>query len=859
MVSQDDKSESKHLLEGQLRATLDVIPAFAWYASPSGSLMFVNERTAEYLGLSNDDPLRFGSKTDGAWDSHIQLLHPDDHDETRRVWSTCLRTGSAGEVSFRVRNTQGTYRWFLSRAEPLRASDGTLLYWVGVNLDIEELKEAEFYLAEGQRLAHMGSWAFGPSGFDYWSPELFAIHGLDATGRPPTTHDYLALVHQEDRAFITEAIQKMFIEGEAFDFTKRIMRPNGQIRYVRWVGMPVFEHGRAKRFVGTGMDVTEQEQAMLELRCGQAYLAEAQRLTHTGSWVWNVDDRTAAHLSDEWYRIYGFSPAEGAPDWTTRLERIHPHDRLKWKDTIERAILEKSDYDVDFRIFLPDGTVKWIHTVGHPVFTPSGDLVQFLGCSTDITERKHAEQKLKEQEMELQQMLDLTPQYLGVLGADGSPIYANRASLDYLGMSLEEWRQRGGIGDEVHPDDVERVKAELERALSTGSAVEIEERVRRADGTFRWILSRCSPVRDQNGQLTRMYLASVDIHDRKSAEEKLQQENAALREEIDKASMFEEIVGTSPALKAVLSHISRVAPSDSTVIITGETGTGKELVARAIHRRSARSSRPFVSVNCAAIPRDLMSSELFGHEKGAFTGAIQRRLGRFELADGGTIFLDEVGELLPDTQAALLRVLQEREFERVGGTQRVQVNVRVIAATNRELHEAVATGSFRPDLFYRLNVFPIEVPPLRERKGDIDMLVEYFAHRYATRVGKHLQAIDETTLELLRSYHWPGNIRELQNVIERSVILSSDGVVSVDKSWLSKEPLMQAPGPQSQTPFLVEAETSSERQIIEAALAASRGRVSGQSGAALRLGIPPSTLDHRIKALKIDKTKFKFR
>ena len=265
-------------------------------------------------------------------------------------------------------------------------------------------------------------------------------------------------------------------------------------------------------------------------------------------------------------------------------------------------------------------------------------------------------------------MLDFMPQYLGVLGADGTPIYANRASLDYLGMNLDQWRHRKQIGEEVHPDDLERVISELNRALSTGSAVEIEERVRKGDGSFRWFLSRCNPVRDENGQMTRLYLASTDIHDRKIAEERLQQENVALREEIDKASMFEEIIGTSPALKTVLSRISKVAPSDSTVLITGETGTGKELVARAIHRRSDRAPRAFVSVNCAAIPRDLIASELFGHEKGAFTGATQRRLGRFELANGGSIFLDEVGDLPPETQIALLRVLQEHEFERVGGS-----------------------------------------------------------------------------------------------------------------------------------------------------------------------------------------------
>jgi formate hydrogenlyase transcriptional activator len=335
--------------------------------------------------------------------------------------------------------------------------------------------------------------------------------------------------------------------------------------------------------------------------------------------------------------------------------------------------------------------------------------------------------------------------------------------------------------------------------------------------------------------------------------------NAALREEIDQTSIFEEIVGTSSALRTVLSRISKVAPSDSTVLITGETGTGKELVARAIHRRSERSGRPFVSVNCAAIPSDLIASELFGHEKGAFTGAMQRRLGRFEMADGGTIFLDEVGDLSPDTQVALLRVLQEREFERVGGGHPIHVDVRVIAATNRDLQAAVADGTFRQDLFYRLDVFPIDVPPLRERRDDILMLVEYFAQRYAGRAGKTVRSMEKKTLELLQSYQWPGNIRELQNVIERSVILSSGEALSVDEMWLSRE-TSQPPSQVEESPrFNGYVEARSERKIIEDALVESKGRVSGPSGAATKLGVPPSTLDHRIKALKIHKTQFKFR
>jgi transcriptional regulator with GAF, ATPase, and Fis domain len=378
----------------------------------------------------------------------------------------------------------------------------------------------------------------------------------------------------------------------------------------------------------------------------------------------------------------------------------------------------------------------------------------------------------------------------------------------------------------------------------------------RKDGKYRWFLFRFNPLRDEEGRITRWYVTNTDIEDRKQTEERLEHENVALREEIDKASMFEEIVGTSRPLKSVLSRIAKVAPTDSTVLITGETGTGKELIARAVHKRSQRSARPFVSVNCAALPATLVSSELFGHEKGAFTGATQRRLGRFEMAEGGTIFLDEVGELLPDTQAALLRVLQEREFERVGGGQPIQINVRVIAATNRDLNASVANGTFRQDLLYRLNVFPIEMPPLRERKDDILILVEYFVQRYANRAGKNIRSIDQRTLDLLQSYDWPGNIRELQNVIERSIILSAADVFSVDELWLSKSDPPQAS--RAETPLAVSVEPGSERKIIEAALAESRGRVSGASGAAAKLRIPPSTLETRIKALNIDKRRFKY-
>jgi len=338
-------------------------------------------------------------------------------------------------------------------------------------------------------------------------------------------------------------------------------------------------------------------------------------------------------------------------------------------------------------------------------------------------------------------------------------------------------------------------------------------------------------------------------------EEKLGHENVAVRAEIDKTSMFEEIVGTSPALRSALSLVSRVAPTDSTVLIAGETGTGKELIARAIHKLSPRSRRAFVSVNCAAIPPALIGSELFGHEKGAFTGAVQKRLGRFELAEGGTIFLDEIGDLPAETQIALLHVLQEKELERVGGSQSIPINVRVIAATNRDLQSAIDTRAFRSDLFYRLNVFPIEIPPLRSRREDIPLLVEYFIHRFARQAGKSFKGTDKKSLELLQSYPWPGNIRELQNVIERSVIVCDREVFSVDGSWLGRRGEARAVPGMGQG--LSRKLAHQEKEVIEATLAETRGRVSGPSGAAVRLGVPSTTLESKIKALRIDKHRFK--
>jgi formate hydrogenlyase transcriptional activator len=603
---------------------------------------------------------------------------------------------------------------------------------------------------------------------------------------------------------------------------------------------------------------TALRNAFNEIRKSRTQLETIINTIPTVAWR-GEPDGSINYFNRRWHEYTGLSPEESNEwGWTVI---IHPEDKQQAMDKwLLQVLPSRRAAEIVARLRRFDGEYRWFMVRVEPFFDESGNVIHWYGAETDIEDLKQAQVKLRQDEQELRRMTDAIPHAIVVQQPDGTLLYANQVMLEYTGLTLEDVQADGFRERIFHPHDLERVRDERQKALAIGDPFEIEQRARRHDGQYRWFLIRYNPVRDDNGHVIRWYATGTDIEDRKQAEEKMRNENLALREVIADSSMIDEIVGSSESLRRVLSQVAKVARTDSTVLILGETGTGKELIASAIHKGSNRSSRAFIRVNCAAIPSSLIASELFGHEKGAFTGALQRRLGRFEAAAGGTIFLDEIGDLPGETQLALLRVLQEREFERIGSNHPISVDVRVVAATHRDLKAAVSAGTFRADLYYRLNVFPIEIPSLRDRVDDIPLLVEYLIERYAKKAGKQIRHIKKKTLELFQRYDWPGNIRELQNVIERAVILCDGEEFAVDESWLKPESHQPSRPSDASPSMLAEGQRAlaqREREMIEAALAACKGRVSGPSGAAARLAIPRQTLDTRIKALQINKHRFK--
>jgi PAS domain S-box-containing protein len=691
----------------------------------------------------------------------------------------------------------------------------------------------------------------------YTEEELRALSCLDVTHE-----DY----REGNWALITELLEG---KRRQFQIEKKYRRKDGSLIWVSNNVSLVPGTDRVPQFImALSEDIAERKRAEEKLRRSEADLLEAQRISQTGSWKLDVSSGTVT-VSPQVFRIYGVKPDGDTSTPEFWFSRNHREDEKRIQELFERSTIQKTDYDADYRIVPPDGAIKHLHAVGHPVLNESGDLVEFVGTVMDITERKEAEEALRRSERYLAEAQKLTHTGSWAWNVRTSALFWSQEIFRIYNYDPQEigptWPQ---FLERVHPEDRPQIEKSAKMQASEKEWVDSQNdfRIVLPDGTIKHLHSVANPVRDGSGEITEVVGTVMDVSEQwkastelerafeenKRLKDRLHDENIALREQIDQTFMFEEIVGSSPALQTVLSSIVKVAPTDSTVLITGETGTGKELIARAIHKHSQRSGQAFISVNCASIPSSLIASELFGHEKGAFTGAVQRRHGRFELAHSGTIFLDEVGELPAETQIALLRVLQERQFERVGGNRVLPADVRVIAATNRDLTAAIAAGTFRADLFYRFNVFPIHIPPLRRRKEDIPMLVEYFVKRYAEKAGKQIRKIDKNTLGLCQSYPWPGNIRELQNIVERSVILCNSDTFWIEKAWLESAQLhrQELSGP---LPATLQ---NQEKEIIEAALAESKGKVAGLDGAAAKLGIPRSTLDSKIKQLKIKKHKF---
>src|ERR1700688_4036230 len=843
--------------DGQdIRLVVDTIPTLAWSAGPDGSADFFNQRWLDYTGLSAKQALGWG------WEVAI---HPADLPRILETFRDALNSVKPYEVEGRFRRFDGEFRWFLFRASPLCDESGKVVKWYGTNTDIEDRKRAEDALrSHEQNLRLLVDTIPGhvvtttPAG----EIELLnrrVLEYFDKTPKELVNWRTSDAIHPDDLALTIAALTRSIQTGEPYEVEHHLRRADGVYRWFHARGLALRDkQGSIVRWYYLLTEVDDRKRAEEALRKSEALLHEAQRLARTGSWSWDVLSGRVLS-SPENARIYGFQPNEDSAAPEVYFQRIHPDHRERIREVFQACVVEKTDYQADFPIVLLDRTVKYIHATGHPLLNKSGDLIEFFGTTVDVTEQHEARaalqtafDQLKAEETELRRMTDAIASFIYVFRPDGTALYANQTLLDYTGLTLEDVQKEDHRARVFHPEDVERLREERHEALARGEPFELEQRALGKDGNYRWFLVRYNALRDDQGYIIRWYATATDIEDRKQAEERMRDENVALREQIDQAFMFEEIVGASPALQTVLSSIVKVAPTDSTVLITGETGTGKELIARAIHKHSQRSGHAFVSVNCASIPSSLIASELFGDEKGAFTGAVQRRQGRFEMAHSGTIFLDEVGDLPAETQIALLRVLQERQFERVGGNRIIPTDVRVIAATNRDLTAAIAAGTFRADLFYRLNVFPIEVPPLRKRKEDIPMLVEYFVKRYAEKAGKQIRKIDNNTLDRCQSYAWPGNIRELQNIVERSVILCSGDTFWIEKAWLARvqPPRQELAGP------LPDTLQNQEREIIETALAESKGKVAGPQGAAAKLGIPRSTLDTKIKHLKIKKHRF---
>src|SRR6201997_474470 len=818
---------------GELRTIIDTIPALAWSSAPDGCVDFVNRRWQDYTGQSREQSHGAGWET---------AIHPEDLPGLLKNWEGS-RDIVTDTCEVRLRRFDGGFRWSLLRREPLLHHSGMETRRFGTGIDIEAIKQRDrLHAAEKRTMELIADGASLKEVLDQLcssidvqvAPSVTTVLLKEADRECLSHGGGLGVSREWISAIIPVPIAEAGLCGRAAFLKERVIvpdvatDPNWPDQYrdlairngirAAW-SEPILAKdqevlGTFALYSNESRVPTDEDLALIQgaghiariaierQRSQESLRVALKRLENsetrlrqvidtipTLAWC-NLADGPNEFLNKRWHEYTGLTPEESNGwGWQTAF---HPDDLPPLMERWRELLTSGDSGEIEARLRRYDGVYRWFLIRVEPFRDETGKLLRWYGTSTDIESLKQTEEKLRQEERELRRITDAIPQAIVVQDPSGTTIYANQATLEYTGLTAEDVITPGFRERIFHPDDLERLRDFRKLALARGLPFEIEQRAMRKDGQYRWFLIRYNPFRNEKNEVVRWYATGTDIDERVRAEERTRNENLALREQIDRESMFQDIVGSWERLRKELPQVTKVAPSDSTVLILGDTGTGKELIARAIHKRSSRADRAFIGVNCAAIPPSLIASELFGHEKGAFTGASQRRLGRFESANGGTIFLDEVGDLPPEIQIALLRVLQEREIERVGGNKPIPVDVRVLAATHHDLNALVAEGRFREDLLYRLSVVPIEVPPLRERVADIPLLLEYFIDRFGKRAGKKFRTIDKKSLKVLQAYGWPGNVRELQNVIERAVILNQPDTISVDETWFKRKTLQVA-------------------------------------------------------------------
>jgi PAS domain S-box-containing protein len=871
MQERTRKEEALRESEARYRALVTASSEIVWRAKTHSEGLFVTPAWRELTGQSEAELRNSG------W---LNAVHPEDRERCRRLWDQAGAQRHGYEDELRVQALDESYRHFYVHVVPILSPDGSVREWVGTANDITDRKRAEQTLRESEaRFRNMADhapvmiWISDPRG----SRTYVNRRWTDFTGAWPEQalgFRWLESVHAADRKRIREVFTRMQRRKEEFRIEYHLRRHDGEYRWVINSASPRFnETGELLGFIGSIIDITERKRIEEALRESEERLARTEKfslvmVTHTdleGRWL-----KVPPTLCE----LLGYSEEELLG---RRFHEVtHPDDiDQNLRERLRLLKGEIKSFDMEKRYVRKDGGIVWVYINVSVVTDEAGTPIHCLSYIRDITRRKGAQDALRDSEERLQ--LALEAGGMGIWDWDKRHNTLQWSSEYFTIMGLapfsvtptyETWIKR------VHPDDRPAVVAAMKRAIEGHGYYRSEYRVIFADGNTRWVTSHGKASFDQNGKCVRMLGVASVITERKRTEEALRNalaevqrlkerveaDNVYLREELSETLRDGEIVGKSEAIRKVLNQVRQVAATDMAVLILGETGTGKELVARAIHGTSARKERPLVKVNCSALPANLMESELFGHEKGAFTGAVGKRIGRFELADGGTIFLDEIGDLALSLQAKLLRVLQEGEFERVGSSKTIHVNVRVIAATNRDLSEALRQETFRSDLYYRLAVYPIQMPPLRERKEDIKLMAEVFLQDSNRRLGKSFEGIPRRMLEALERYDWPGNVRELQNVIERAAVTSTGRSLQLPEPWHAHTPvkgLIQSGAADSAADGAGTTLEDRERTHIIQILNQTHWRIEGPQGAAVVLGLRPSTLRSRMQKLGIKREAYR--